>query len=284
VLLTPDRMTDSEAIVLFAAAMLAMAIFAIAVDWIGKPIRRRFVPKIFRYPEELAGPPDPSRTAWSDSTFVVPENPPLGVPIEYPDGSTEWSDSLFVVPDAHPSTRAAVLEPGLVPIIDIDTADEPDTTREPAPIDTADEPDTTREPAPIDTADEPDTTRAERPVPVAAGAVAAAPTPGRRLVPERSTGWRPGQYVFNRTRDGNEPRSDVVRSRFWKNIGISDHAGAFGDLNSSRLSTGKAPARRNPRSGKTELMHLDVTTFEEAAGRPPVPSWPGDELDPFAGS
>lgn len=208
--ITP-AMTNLEMLTLFGLAMFALALAAILIDWISRPNRRRFVPKIYRYPSELDPPPDPTRTAWSDANFVVPDNPPLGEPVHFSDGTTEWSGSAFRVPEAP-----------------------------------------------------------ERPVVL--------PVPGR------SEGWSPGQFVFNLTRSGGEPSPDVVSRRFWKNVSISDHRGAFGLGNETRVAEGKSPVRINPRTGQEEFMKLVGTKFYDKAGQPPQAVWPGEATDPFGSS
>jgi hypothetical protein len=253
-------MTNSEMIVLFALAMLALALVAIAVDWVGKPIHRRFIPKIYRYPEELAPPPDPSVTQWSDDTFRIPENPPDDAPIEYSDGSTEWSDAVLVIPEI---TGATATTPPMF-------AEFPDQAVEAdhAVEDDAPEAESTGPEPQADPADsEPD----EAPEPV-----------DPPELPPRSTGWRPGQYVFNRTRSGNEPSPDAIRRRFWKNVGVSDHVVAFGALNAQRLAAGQPPVRRNARTGAMETMTLRVTDYHRASGRAPSPTWNDNAVDPYA--
>lgn len=100
-------------------------------------------------------------------------------------------------------------------------------------------------------------------------------------LPDRSQGWSPGQFVFNLTRSGDEPSAVVVKRRFWKNVSMSDHRGAFGQSNEVRLAEGKTPIRSNPRTGQKESMQLIGTDFLDGAGRPPRPAWPGDATDPF---
>lgn len=239
-------MTDSEMIVLFALAMLALALLAIAVDWVGKPIHRRFIPKIYRYPDEVEPPPDPTLTEWSDDTFLVPENPPDDAPMLYADGSTEWSDALLVIPEIDDDIESVRPLFDELPEVATDRAAAPAAHRQ------AD-----RDPV----------------------AVSARTEPGH--LPERGIGWRPGQYVFNRTRDGAEPSAEVIRRRFWRNVGSSDHVDAFGQLNAERLRAGRPPARHNPRSGTTETMSLRVIDFLTAQGKAPTPRWPDDDIDPY---
>ena len=103
-------MSSSETYIAFAAIMLVIALLAVAIDWFGKPLRhRKFVPKIYRFPDERVPRRAPQRlTPWSDAALVLPVTegtleparpvagpdaaafaeapiaPPLGPPIEAP--------------------------------------------------------------------------------------------------------------------------------------------------------------------------------------------------------
>ncbi len=224
-------MTTTELLVFFAVTMLAIAILAIALDWIGKPIRRRFIPKMYRFPEELGRepPPDPSLTSWSDQYFVIPDElvNTNGHELDWPAiGAIELDDD------------------DVAPSIDVGEADG-------APFDYP----------------------RER-------------TDGERdgELPHRALGWQRGQYVYNLIGNGSEPSDEIVRTRFWKNVSSTEHAAVFGADNVERMSRGRPPRRRNPRTGREESMQLVVEGFAEAQGRPPRPQWPDVEIDPFATS
>ena len=227
-------MTTTELLVFFAIAMLAIALLAIAVDWVGKPIRRRFMPKMYRFPEELghAAPVDPSLTGWSDQYFVIPDELTTtgGHLLEWPD-----------IDDVMLDDEVELVSP---------TIPEP----APAPFDYAADGD---DELPSDEAD-------------AASAL-----------PERGLGWQRGQYVYNLVGNGSEPSADIVRTRFWKNVSATDYAAVFGAVNVDRMSRGRPPRRRNPRTQRDESMRLAIASFEEVGGRPPKPAWPTVEIDPF---
>jgi hypothetical protein len=67
-------MSDPELFIAFGAIMLVIALAAVAVDWVGKPLRhRKFVPKVYRYPDERRPRGSSVRpTEWSDRSFVLP--------------------------------------------------------------------------------------------------------------------------------------------------------------------------------------------------------------------
>jgi len=112
-----------------------------------------------------------------------------------------------------------------------------------------------------------------------------APSVGRAAaVPARARGWKPGDYVFNFTKAGDEPAPDTVRSRYWKNVASTAGTAMFGSSNTQRMSSGKPPERRNPRTGKIEIMRLPKVGYTDAGGATPVPEWPLVGLDPFADS
>lgn len=97
----------------------------------------------------------------------------------------------------------------------------------------------------------------------------------------RANGWQPGDYVFNLTGEGREPSPSTVRTRYWKNVAATAGAAIFGASNMDRLVRGKPPQRRNPRTGKTESMHLPTVGYHDNDGEIPVPAWPTTEIDPF---
>lgn len=79
-------MSDPQLFIAFGAIMLVIALAGVAIDWIGKPLRhRKFVPKVYRYPDERR---------------------PRGSSVR----PTEWSDRAFVLPVAAPPPRIAVAD------------------------------------------------------------------------------------------------------------------------------------------------------------------------------
>ena len=97
----------------------------------------------------------------------------------------------------------------------------------------------------------------------------------------RLRGWSPGDDIYNLTKSGSEPTPSTVRSRFWKNVGVSPGAIIFGTSNVERLRDGKPPRRRNPRTSKYETMKVHLLSYEDGHGRTPIPNWPNSSVDPF---
>lgn len=259
---------DSPALFLaFGAAMLVVALLGVAVDWFGKPMRhRRFVPKIYRFPDERQ--PRHSqvrRTEWSESSLVLPVVEATDERlVRYPDPRLRHQGLPTPTPvvDAGPPTIQ-------VPVVDLD-ADEPSFAAPPEP--STIEGIVTLEDIAGDEADviDADTEPLTEPE---SGAAA--------VDDARPQGWQTGQYVFNLTPDGREPSGTTVRTRYWKNVAATPGASIFGDDNLERMKAGKAPQRLNHRTGKQETMRLPAVQWSDADGTTPVPAWPANEIDPF---
>lgn len=258
---------DSPALFLaFGAVMLVVALLGVAVDWFGKPLRhRRFVPKIYRFPDERQ--PRHSqvrRTDWSDASLVLPVVEATDERlVRYPDPRLRHQGLPTPTPvvDAGPPTIQ-------VPVVDLE-ADEQSFS---APV----------EPSSIDgivTLEDIDGDGAD----LVTVEDISAPDPGSQGAGEdRPEGWQTGQYVFNLTPDGREPSATTVRTRYWKNVAATPGAAIFGDANLDRMRAGKAPQRLNHRTGKQETMRLPAVQWSDADGTTPVPAWPTNEVDPFA--
>ena len=81
-----------ELLIVFAALMAVISLVAIAIDWVGRPLKnRRFIPRIYRYEDEvapdeafdaplaapvLAGPP----VAMGPPVVMTPPQPPISQP------------------------------------------------------------------------------------------------------------------------------------------------------------------------------------------------------------
>lgn len=260
---------DSPALFLaFGAAMLVVALLGVAVDWFGKPLRhRRFVPKIYRFPDERQ--PRHSqvrRTEWSESSLVLPVVEATDERlVRYPDPRLRHQGLPKPTPvvDAGPPTIQ-------VPVVDLD-ADEPSFTAAPEP--STIEGIVTLEDIAGDEAELVDPVTDVEPEPDPTSATSQ---------DGRSQGWETGQYVFNLTPDGRDPSATTVRTRYWKNVAATPGASIFGDGNLDRMKAGKAPQRLNHRTGKQETMRLPSVQWSDADGTTPVPAWPTNEIDPFA--
>lgn len=110
------------------------------------------------------------------------------------------------------------------------------------------------------------------------------PTGGARLRPEEATSepgvWQPGDPLWSPSTKG-DPSSAMVRRRFWQSAAVLiPGVRWYGEANVERMAEGKAPERRNRRSGKMETMQLSGLRSKNDDD-PPRPHWPNEELDPF---
>lgn len=276
-------MNSPQLFIAFGALMLIAALLGVAIDWFGKPLRhRRFVPKVYRFPDERQPRRSKIRsTEWSETSFVLPVIDPEAAiePYRYPEPGQpdvlESAPPFGLVRDLGPPTAQ-------VPVVDLDevfdlersndiaTAPDLVTLEDTNPEHTQLEPlDTTAAMAPSSNDDGPPDIHAQGMEPTDKDV-------------GRGRGWRPGQYVFNLTPDGREPSATTVRTRYWKNVAATMGASVFGETNLSRMGDGKPPQRLNHRTGTVESMRLPSTHVGDDGGQTPVPEWPAPELDPFA--
>ena len=86
-----------------------------------------------------------------------------------------------------------------------------------------------------------------------------------------------------RVNDAN-PTPDEKAQRYW--MATADAVGAtthFDDVNIARMVQGKAPTRRNPRSGDVEAM--DLVGLRAGSHRSDVRmKWPDETVDPWSAS
>lgn len=280
-------MDSPQLFLAFGAIMLIAALLGVAIDWFGKPLRhRRFFPKVYRFPEERQPRRSKVRaTYWSDASFVLPVNDPEAAiePFRYPEpGQPEVLDApqpFGLVRDMGPPTAQ-------VPVVDLDDVVfdldlSNDIASSPGLVTLEDTNPDHVELEPLDTAvSAPAANGTGNPESDAIAAEVADSSGGE--APDRTRGWRPGQYVFNLTPDGREPSPTTVRTRYWKNVAATAGAPVFGDSNLDRMGVGKPPQRLNHRTGKLESMRLPSAHVGDDGGRTPVPEWPTTELDPFA--
>ncbi len=264
---------DSPALFLaFGAVMLVVALLAVAVDWFGKPLRhRRFVPKIYRFPDERQ--PRHSqvrRTDWSDASLVLPvvERSDVHL-VRYPDpggpGTGLPTPSPYLDPGP-PTAQVPVVDPEVDGLPSFEAGDEGASALE-GLVTVEDLEGTARRTVEAEVEESrPEATTEDDDAPDA----------------PRRAGWETGQYVFNLTPDGRDPSTTTIRNRYWKNVAATPGASIFGADNMTRMRAGKAPQRLNHRTGKQETMRLPSSGWDAEDGSTPVPAWPATEVDPFA--
>ncbi len=280
-----------ELLIVFAALMAVIALVAIAIDWVGRPLKnRRFIPRIYRYEDEIspddeyglqpplvaAGPPlsaappvvmtppqpVPPLPHPAGAPPVVPPQPAVAAP---PPASMAPVRPEIVKPST--TTVAAELAPR-PPAADAAPVAHPDSVAPNAtgPASTSAFQDT------IGPADEPAAFAQSKPRGIA------------ETVSEQSaSAWTPDMPLDARVNDAN-PTPDEKAARYW--MATADGAGAtthFDEVNLARMSQGKAPTRRNPRSGDVEAM--DLVGLRAASHRSDVRmKWPDETVDPWSAS
>lgn len=281
--------------------MAVITMLAIAVDWIGKPLRhRRFEPRIYRYADELAVTDiDPTRTAYSDDNFILPRVLPAGAPYIDPAGHSEWAHAHFVLPNPDPTSETwgalAAEDPtsenmAFEALINVDTYNtyergllSSDTIPGLAPVPSRESQDPTVQ-IPV--------VSMENTEPVdhttfQALVESAVPHQQPLVHPDEATSepgvWRPGDPLWTPTKRGSSPSPTTLRRRFWQSASVLiPNVRWYGEENVDRMVQGKAPQRRNRRNGRIETMQLSgLKSAEDAASA--RPRWPGDEIDPFRG-
>ena len=122
-------MDSPETFIAFGAVMLVIALLGVAIDWFGKPLRhRRFVPKMYRFPEERQPKRSKVRqTPWSDTSFVLPVvDQPEGQLVRYPDPHAvrAWDEAAD---QQEPPAELVAADPGpptmQVAVVDADSLD-----------------------------------------------------------------------------------------------------------------------------------------------------------------
>ena len=273
-----------ELLIVFAALMAVIALVAIAIDWVGRPLKnRRFIPRIYRYEDEIspeddyalqsplvaAGPP----LSAAPPVVMTPPPPAAAPPIVPPQPAVAAPPPASMAPvrpeivKPSSTTVAAELAPR-PPAADAAPVAHPDRVAPgtSAPASTSAFQDT------IGPAEDPDQFAPAKPRGIA------------ETVSERSASvWTPDMPLDARVNDAN-PTPDEKAARYW--MATADGAGAtthFDDVNLARMAQGKAPTRRNPRSGDVEAM--DLVGLRATSHRSDVRmKWPDETVDPWSAS
>lgn len=250
-------MESFELIIVFAALIAIVALAAIALDWVGKPLRgRRFIARVYRFDDELNGTnPAPPMVVPVPAPTWAPQ-PPLAALVDVPNDPaaaeavdvSAFSESAF----APPSTLARG-----IPQVDVGATAAPATAATASGANVWDA--LTR----VDDDSEGSS------VVVASGAA-----------PEAALEWHPGMPL-DAAAGGRDPTTAVKAERFWRAAARSSSASHFGRRDRERMDGGKAPRRRNPRTGRVESMQL--SGLREASDEASVRMfWPDDSVDPWA--
>lgn len=305
-------MSDSQLIIVLAAMSALISVVAIAIDWVGKPLRhKRFVPKIFRYEDEefVATTPE-LETATAAAALhahtahlqysTAPSsahtyNAPLVTPTATSEGGNQ-SSAAGAFGAAIDQDRQQLSRLDTQPNQPIKTTPEPTQTATPAAAAYQDR----RQSTETDTGTGPntdtgsDTTRgrvrsqsksfsdaiSEKTVPAATGAYSSAKIATTEPI-ESIEVWDTTMPLDVRVQDKLPTLADKA-ARFWKARGADPLAEAqFGLEALPRMAEGKAPQRRNPRT--TEYETPDVFGLRSASRHEDVQiRWPTTSKDPWS--
>ncbi len=251
-------MSSPETFLAFGAIMLIIALIGVAIDWFGTPLRhRKFIPKAYKFPDE--------RLFRSD-VFSSARRTELQTSTEHHEGS-DYRDVITVAEPENAQTELSANADSNEAIDDISESPKEEAK---VPVKSSVDEETIDRGSELTIGAESELAKSS------AGTEFEATTAGIRL-----RGWSPGDDIYNLTKSGSEPTPSTVRSRFWKNVGVSPGAIIFGTSNVERLRDGKPPQRRNPRTSKYETMKVHLLSYEDGHGRTPIPNWPNSSVDPF---
>ncbi len=243
-------MSSPETFLAFGAIMLIVALIGVAIDWFGKPLRhRKFIPKAYKFPDE--------RLFRSD-VFNSSPSPQVTKPSHQKE-TRNGENLINTTDDNEPKNEDSVRAGSVL------TGQETDETHIYQTSGGSQSP-------------YPKSILSSEEIKIAGDESTGSKSLGIGI---RLQGWAPGDDIYNLTKNGTEPSPSTVRSRFWKNVGVSPGASIFGTENVERLREGKPPQRRNPRTAKYETMRVILLSYEEGEGRTPIPNWPNNSVDPF---
>lgn len=307
-------MTTTGLIIVFAAVMCLIAMLAIGVDWIGKPIRnRKFVPRIYRYEDEadlVVRPAPPGSTpGWTApaalpaATAVPLPLPPAGaVPFGAPMGAGVGMQApqQLALPAAerpdiiHRGAQAGGSSTSFADLIALETfptaSPSPGVhlTTQPA---SAGELFTTTSGFDLDRDGDGDRDRDRDGDEENASQIFMIDPDDATLEPGI---WQPGDPLWGPT--ATEQRADrtVAERRFWQTLLVTSPASQWlGTDNIRRMKNGQPPQRLNHFTGQTETMVVlrleppDAQFSTQAPSDAPTSyerahaQWPGTDLDPF---
>ena len=251
-------MSSPETFLAFAAIMLIIALIGVAIDWFGTPLRhRKFIPKAYKFPDE--------RLFRSD-VFSSARRIDIETRTEHLEGSN-YRDVIAVTEPENVQTESSANEDFNEAIVDISESSKGEV----------------KLPAKSSAGEETIDRGSELMIGAESESAKSSEEPEFETTTAgiRLRGWSPGDDIYNLTKSGSEPTPSTVRSRFWKNVGVSPGAIIFGTSNVERLRDGKPPQRRNPRTSKYETMKVHLLSYEDGHGRTPIPNWPNSSVDPF---
>ena len=251
-------MSSPETFLAFGAIMLIIALIGVAIDWFGTPLRhRKFIPKAYKFPDERL---------YRSDVFSFASRTDIQTSTEHLEGS-KYRDVIAVAEPENVQTESSANGDSNEAIVEISESSKGEVK---LPVKSGVGEETIVRASEFIIGTEAESAKSSQAPEFEAA------TAGIRL-----QGWSPGDDIYNLTKSGSEPTPSTVRSRFWKNVGVSPGAIIFGANNVERLRDGKPPQRRNPRTSKYETMKVHLLSYEDGHGRTPIPNWPNSSVDPF---
>ena len=251
-------MSSPETFLAFGAIMLIIALIGVAIDWFGTPLRhRKFIPKAYKFPDERL---------YRSDVFSFERRTDIQTSTEHLEGS-KYRDVIAVAEPENVQTASSANGDSNEAIVEISEISKGEVK---SPVKSGVGEETIIRASEFIIGAEAESAKSSEAPEFEAA------TAGIRL-----QGWSPGDDIYNLTKSGSEPTPSTVRSRFWKNVGVSSGAIIFGANNVERLRDGKPPQRRNPRTSKYETMKVHLLSYEDGHGRTPIPNWPNSSVDPF---
>ena len=284
-------MGTAEILIVFSTLMALIALVTIGIDWIGKPLKhRRFIPRIYRFDDEKLPVDEYGNTTLGNTlvepTYHAPQ--PLLAPLPYvqpgPSLQPQVAGQMPAAISAYAPVASSVVEIAN-PTVAVPT--QPPLVEAPqlAPVAAASSTvsnsaftDSLATPGPAasqqDALDEEPDLFAHSTI-AGTSTVMAATT-----APERA--WAPGM-AFDMTIDDQKPSLAIKAERFWMATAEANSNSHFDQDDIDRMTSGKAPRRFNPITGRTEAMQL--TGLRQASERDDVRMrWPDGSVDPWSSS
>lgn len=262
-------MPTLELMIVFGALMAIVAVVAIAIDWVGKPLRgRRFIPRVYRFDDELE-PVELSRT--------VPAPPMVAAPMvamPAPMAAVPPAGAQASVPAAFSASVAGAENRG---VTDTDWTPNPTVVAIP-PVSRDAEGSLPSEPS--SAAEDWDELLNGHPDSAISGV-----DPGATHDwGTNATEWDPSM-ALDAILAGVRPTPIDKAERFWKATAISAASQAgrthYDDPQIQRMLAGRAPTRLNPRTSRQESPELLGLRAASHVSQVHV-FWPGESVDPWA--
>lgn len=268
-------MRTVELMIVFGALMAIVAVVAIAIDWVGKPMRgRRFIPRVYRFDDELE-PVALSRQVAAPPVMMPMGTPPMPyhvppMPNQVP---SAFSNSIGTAETGSTPSANDTWNPDptvvAVPAVGMPSAPASSIVQSPQPLD---------DPA-GDNWEDWDELLQSAPDNAISG-----------VDPEATQDWGGAatwetSMALDAVVGGQRPTPIDMAERYWKTVAVSASANLdathFDSEQIDRMLAGRAPNRLNPRTTRHETPELLGLRSASHPSQVQV-FWPGDSIDPWS--